>query len=145
MWLWCEIANRYYGNRKGNKSLVLLEWGNDGGGEVRPKPFLRYYPQFAVSLTPWLSHFLWSPPVGFVFSPLIAFIVSFTSLALCVSLRFTVCLSVCLPCEMEVWETAGLIRGKRVWESKKGERVWEQGDVREADEKGGGVKRMRGN
>lgn len=144
MWLRCEIANGYYGNRKGNKSFLLLEWGNDGGGEMRPKPFLGSYPQLAVSLTPWLSHFLWSPTVGFVFSPLIAFIVSFTRHSVSHSVLLSVCLSVCLlrcRCEKQL----GSSGKKRVWEGKKGTRVWEQGDVREADEKGGGVERMSGN
>lgn len=90
MWLLCEIANDYYGNGKRNKSLVLLEWGNDGGGEMRPKPFLGYYPQLTVSLTPRLSHFLWSPPVSFVFSLLrlssIILSPAFPSLSLSVSL-----------------------------------------------------------
>lgn len=142
MWLRCEIANGYYGNGKGNKSLVLLEWGNDGGGEMRPKPFLGYYPQLAVSLTPRLSHFLWSPPVSFVFS-LLRLSFSFLSPAF-PSLSLSVSLSVCLSV---LWD--GGVRSSWVRQGER-ERVREGKSVRARRcergswEKGGGKERGEG-
>lgn len=62
---------------------------------------------------PGVFDFLWSPPVSFVFlPPPIVSLVSATSLPLSVPL-LSHCLSICLSCEIEVWEAAGSIRKKR--------------------------------
>lgn len=86
-------------------------------------------------------HFLLSPPVSFVFlSSLIVFLISVTSLPLSISL----CLTVCPPCEIEVWEAAGSIVEKARERVREGKSVRARRCERGRWETGGEKERVRG-
>lgn len=102
MWLRCEIANRYYGNRKGNKSLLLLEWRKRWRRRNEAQTFSRILSTarcfshtlaFSLSLIPycWLCFLSSDCLYRFFHQPC----------ALCLTLFY--CLSVCLSVSHVRW------------------------------------------